>query len=202
MFGKLFDKFDDFDPEKMMEVVNLVWNNREKIMDLIERLPQILKDTGDGIESAGDGALNASALLLGTNEKPGAQKIAELAADALDRCQVEIDRAAEIMSKFGEEIDDIRIPSLKPEFREVMGFNVITGLDMGENKLVDNAADRMKGGADRLEDIGQDLKNVAAHLRDLGGTLTDTGQGLNNVGEKLKESGGTLRSVTNFASLK
>lgn len=196
MFGKLFDKFDDFDPEKMMEVVNLVWNNREKIMDLIERLPQILQDTGDGIESAGVGALNASSLLLGTKEKPGAQKIAEMAADALDRCQVEIEKAAEIMSHFGEEIDDIRIPSLKPEYKEVMGFNVITGLDMGENKLVDNAADRLKGGSDRLEDIGKDLKAVAGHLRELGGTLTDTGEGLNNVGEKLKESGGTLRSLT------
>ena len=200
MLGKIFDQFDDFDIEKLKEVVNLVWNNKEKILDLIERLPTMLKETGDGIESAGESALTASSLLLGDKKNPGAQQIAELAADALERCQAEIGKAAGIMEKFGGEIDDIRIPSFSPQYKEVMGFNVITGLDMGENKLIDNAADRLKDGSGRLEEISKDLKSVASHLRQLGGTLTDTGDGLSKVGAKLMESGGTLRSLTDLKS--
>ena len=44
MFGRLFDAMDDFDTKKVMEVVNLVWDNREQIMDLIERLPELLPE--------------------------------------------------------------------------------------------------------------------------------------------------------------
>ncbi|MEM9775164.1 MAG: hypothetical protein AAF902_11330 [Chloroflexota bacterium] len=197
MLGKILDNFDDFDVEKVMKVVNLVWDNRERFMELIEKLPDMLNDTGTSIEAAGDSALAASSLLLGDekSDTPSAGKISELAADALERCQVEIANAAKIMEKFGVEIDDIRIPSFEPEYKEVMGFNVITGVDIGENQMIDNAADRLKNGSDRMEEISKDLKNVAGYLRQLGGTLTNTGEGLDNVGHKLKESGGTLRSL-------
>ena len=197
MLGKILDNFDDFDVEKVMKVVNMVWENRERFMELIEKLPDMLNDTGNSIEAAGDSALAASSLLLGDKktDTPSAGKISEMAADALERCQEEIANAAKIMEKFGVEIDDIRIPSFEPEYKEVMGFNVITGVDIGENKMIDNAADRLKNGSDRMEEISKDLKNVAGYLRQLGGTLTNTGEGLDNVGHKLKESGGTLRSL-------
>ncbi|MFT5196733.1 MAG: hypothetical protein ACI9EW_004188 [Cellvibrionaceae bacterium] len=197
MFSKIMDQFDDFDMEKVMHVVNLVWDNKDRFLELIEKLPDMLNDTGTSIEAAGDSALAASSLLMGDpkSKTPSAGKISEMAADALERCQVEIANAAKIMEKFGVELDDIQIPSFKPEYKEVMGFNVITGVDMSENKMIDNAAERLKGGSDRMEEISKDLKSVAGYLRQLGGTLTNTGEGLDNVGHKLKESGGTLRSL-------
>ena len=197
MFGKILDNFDDFDVEKVMKVVNMVWENRERFMEIIEKLPEMLNDTGNSIEAAGDSALAASSLLMGDKKSntPSAGKISEMAADALERCQEEIANAAKIMEKFGVEIDDIKIPSFKPEYKEIMGFNVISGVDVGENQMIDNAAGRLKDGSDRMEEISKDLKNVAGYLRQLGGTLTNTGEGLDNVGHKLKESGGTLRSL-------
>ena len=200
MFDKLLNRFDDFDMEKLVEVVNLVWNNREKIMDLIENLPEMLRDTGDNIESAGDSAIRASAFLTG-DKKGGASagKMSELAAGALDRCFDEIQNASKVMAALGKELDDIKIPNVKPKYIEVLGNKVIGGIDFDEDGLFDNPAKRLQDGAGRLNVIGKDLGEVANNLRELGGMLTDTGKDLNNVGEKLKNSGSTLRS---FADLR
>ena len=195
MFKKIFDNFDDLDMDKLLEVVNLVWNNRDKIMDLVERLPELLDETGNTIESAGESAMNAAVFLTGgKDDTPSAGEVSEMAAKALDGCYRELRSVSRMLDRFGKELDDIRIPSLEPKYVEVMGIDVIGGLDFGESELFDNAADRLKGGSDRLDDISNDLRNVAKHLRNLGGALTDTGNDLNNVGVKLTQSGQTLRS--------
>ena len=122
MFNKLFDKFDDFDVEKVVEVVNLVWNNKDKFMDLIEHLPEMLKNTGDNIESAGESAVKASVFLMGDKKGgPSAGKMSVLAAGALERCFKEIQMASKVMASLGEELDDIRIPSVKPKYIEILG---------------------------------------------------------------------------------
>ena len=69
MLGKILDNFDDFDVEKVMNVVNMVWENRERFMEIVEKLPQMLQDTGDSIDAAGESALAASSLLLGDKKK-------------------------------------------------------------------------------------------------------------------------------------
>jgi hypothetical protein len=197
MFDKLFDRFEDFDVEKVVEVVNLVWNNRERFLELIDSLPKLLKETGESIESAGESAMKASVFLSGG--KAGALSagdLSEIAATALERCYKELKAAAKVMDSIGGELDDIRIPRLKPKYMELMGHKLIGGLDIGEEGLFDNAAGRLKHGSDRLDAIGTDLRLVASNLRDLGGVLTDTGKDLNDVGVQLKQSGGTLRSLS------
>lgn len=197
MFDKLFG-MENFDPNKVMEVVNLVWNNRERIMQLVERLPELLRETGESIESAGASALSASALLVGNKETPGVDDIAGLAASALERAQGEIQTVAQAMDRIGREIDDVRIPSVKAKYTDVMGYRLISGLDIGESQMVDDAAKRLKGGSDRLEEIGKDLRAVAQHLRELGTAITKAGDDLNGVGTQLKESGATLRSLMDW----
>ncbi len=200
MFGKLFDAMDDFDTKKVMEVVNLVWDNRDQIMELIERLPELLRETGDSIESAGSSAMNASAFLTGSRDDDSlsAKAMSDLAASALDRCYTQLQGVSSVMDKVGVELDELRIPTLEPTYTEVLGMNVVSGVEMGELQLLDNVAGRLKGGSDSLEEIGQDLKNVADQLRKLGGALNEAGGDLNNVGVKLQQSGNTLRSMTKF----
>ncbi|MGB1250348.1 MAG: hypothetical protein ACPG8W_06925 [Candidatus Promineifilaceae bacterium] len=195
MFKRIFDNFDDIDPKKLVEVVNLVWNNRDKFMDLIERMPALLRETGNSIESAGTSAMKASVFLVGDDDgSPSAKDISVMAANALERCQTELVEAAQIMAKIGDDIDDIRIPSFRPKHTEVLGIKVVNGFEMGENQLIDNAAGRLQQGASRLSEIGKDLRLVADNLRDLGGVLADTGGDLNNLGDQLRLSGQTLRS--------
>lgn len=200
MFGKLFNAIDDFDTKKVMEVVNLVWDNRERIMDLIERLPELLRETGDSIESAGASALNASAFLTGDHDDDAlsAKAMSELAASALERCYTQLQGVSNVMERVGEELDELRVPTLEPTYTEVLGMNVVSGVEMSELQLLDNVAHRLKGGSDSLEEIGKDLKNVADQLRHLGGALNEAGSDLNNVGVKLQQSGKTLRSMTKF----
>jgi hypothetical protein len=201
MFDKLLNRFDDFDMEKLVEVVNLVWNNREKIMDLIERLPEMLETTGDNIESAGESAVNASLFLMGDEKKdsPSAGSMSVMAAGALERCYKEIQAASKVMESLGEELDAVRIPSVKPKYIELMGNRVIGGIDFDEKGLLDDPANRLKDGSDRLQDIGKDLFEVAKNMRELGGMLTETGKDLNNVGVQLKKSGTTLRSFSDLS---
>ena len=199
MFRNLLDRIDI---EKLIEVVDLVWDNRAKIRNLVENLPQMLRETGDNIETAGASAVKASQFLVGGDgDTPGASKLSELAAAALDRSYEELNNVAQVMEKIGDEIDDVRIPSIKPKRREVMGISVVSGLDMGENKMVDRAADRIKDSADRLASISNDLKDVAHHLRGLGSVLNETGGDLGKVGSQLQESGVRLRSFSEMTDL-
>ncbi len=199
MFDKILGGFDDFDLDKVREVINLVWNNREKFIDLIDNLPTLLDDTGESIESAGASAMKASVFLSGDKKgSPSAGDLSDIAAKALDRCYTELNQAAKLMDSLGRDLDKVRIPSFKPTYSEVLGHKLMSGIDFGEEGLLDNAADRLKDGSDRLEAIGKDLRLVSGNLRELGGVLTDTGKDLNNVGVQLKKSGGQLRSLSHL----
>jgi hypothetical protein len=117
---------------KIMEVVEFVWNNRQRILDLIERLPDLLQETGQNIESAGQSAVKTSLFLKGGDDvETNASDLSSKAAVALTRAYEEIKDVAEMMAKIGDEMDDIRIPTFEPEYREVLGLKVISGLDMG-----------------------------------------------------------------------
>jgi ABC-type transporter Mla subunit MlaD len=203
MFGKMKDLFDDFDAEKVMEVVNLVWNNREKFIDLVEQLPEMLQQTGDTISSAGESAVQASLVLSGgKDEDSGADDLLRQAAVALDKCTRGIAAASTVMGRVGGQLDEVRIPSVKPQFTEVMGFNVISGLDLGEESLLGKAADQLREGSGDLQEIKENLQAVAGNMRQLGTALAKVSGDLNNVGLQLQESGGTLRSVSELGSRK
>ena len=104
------------------------------------------------------------------------------------------------MDDFGKEIDDITIPNVIPSYTEVMGFNVVSGIEFGEANLVDDAADRLKRGSDRLEDIGSEFRQVAEQMRLLGKKLTDAGGDLNEVGGQLRKSGVVLHDLSKIGT--
>jgi methyl-accepting chemotaxis protein len=196
MLNQLLQSFDGLNSEKILESVNHVINNRDKIINLVEKLPKLLQDTGDTIEAAGQSAVRASLVLTGDGKtQGGVDDLAQLAASALDRCQKELQSVAGTMNHLGQEIDDIRIPSVQPKFIEVVGLKVVGGLEFGESQLVDNAAERLKQESKRLEQIGDDLLTVATQLRELGKAMNQTGRDLNGVGQKLEQGGRTLRSM-------
>jgi hypothetical protein len=191
------DKLDDIDFEKLMKMADLFMDNKDKIFDVIERIPLMLKETGDTMEAAGNSAMKASTFLVGGQKgKPSAKEVSELAADALERCYKEIAQVAKFMDELGDDLDKINIPNIKPRFIEALGHKVVSGIELGEDQLFDNAAGKLQDGSRRLGTIGGDLSAVAKHLRGLGATLADAGTDLNVVGEKLKQGGTTLKGVT------
>ena len=184
--------------DDILDVVRYVMDHREAIADLLQQLPELLGKTGDCIEAAGTSAVKASALLTGdeTDDAMSVRDLANLAAKALDRCQKQLTAAAKIMDSLGTEIDDVRIPTLTPEYSEVMGFSVVSGLELGELAITDKAAGRLKKGSQQISEVGKDFKMVATQMRKIGGTLTKAGGDLNNVGSQLKQSGGLLKAFS------
>ena len=208
------------DREKIIEAVDLVWENRDqlaqvlefvrdnkdRIIGMLDDLPEMLGKTGGYIEAAGASAIKASAFLTGENDDDdsiSAHDLAELAANALERCYTELQSAANIVDGLGSQLDGITIPSIKPEYIEVMGFNVIGGIELGESNLIDDAGEQLRNGSDRLKEVGKDLGAVAIHMRKLGAALTETGGDLKSVGGQLQQSGGMLRTLsgTEFTSI-
>lgn len=222
----LVDAFWD-DREKILETANMVWDQRERfgtvvayvsenqdqitgvldfvernkdrLLDLADRLPELLRGAGSGLETAGLGAVRASALLTGKGEEDGAISAYELtgmAALALERCNLQLEQVAALIQDLGEKIDAIRIPSINPTFTEFMGHRVMTGLGLQEDALADDVAARFRDGAGRLSEISDDFSDVAVRLTALGASLTHSGRNLDAVGRKLQDSGHTLRQAS------
>ena len=225
MLNKVLDVLDDFDfervtqtvdmvwddREKILGSVNLVWDNRDDIMDvvgyvmshrdmigtLLDKLPELLSKTGDYIESAGQSAVRASEFLTGADGEEGLsiRDLTELAAKALERCEEELKDVAQFINNLGDKVDGITIPSFEPTYSEIMGFNVISGIEFGESNLIDDAGEQLQKGSQRLAEIGKEFQAVAGHMRTLGGSVTSAGGDLNQVGSQLSQSGDLLRGI-------
>lgn len=195
-FGK--QKFgNNFDTGKLFEAITFIWENRERLMELVEQLPDLMREAGDNMQAAGSSATSAAAFLTG--EKAGRRSVrdmADVAATALESSKDELQAAAELLEHFGEELEAIRIPFFKPQFMDVMGMELVSGLNMGEQQLFDNPGGRLKSSAERLKQISTSLTEVSSQMREMGDVLTDMGYAMKNVGEQLQNGGQTLHRFT------
>lgn len=191
--GSVWDNRDE-----LMDVLEWFRENRERVMGLLQKLPDLVSSAGDGIGRAGESAVSAAKFLVGGDgdDEFSAADLARTAADALDRCREELADARELIAKLGDEIDDVRIPSVTPKYVKVAGLKVISGLDIGEQSLTDSAADRLRNGAARIGGVSDGLETVSEQLRRLGGAVTDAGANLESVGGFLSESGLTLSNIS------
>ncbi|MEM8934594.1 MAG: hypothetical protein AAGE94_25595, partial [Acidobacteriota bacterium] len=208
--GKAKDLADQLwdDRDKISEAVTLVWDNKDELagvldfvrdhgddlLDLLKKVPDILGQAGDGLTLAGSSAVQAGGWLV--DEKGGVAKFAEIAADAIEACLEQLGKAVDLLADLGDEIDGISIPSFEPKFSDVMGFSVVTGLDIGEMSLTDQAAGKIRSGSEQLDGIAGNLAGASDALRALGGKVADAGGELESVGLQLHDSGQTLTTVT------
>jgi hypothetical protein len=99
------DSFGD-NKDRILEAVDWVWDHREELIDLTQRLPELLGQVGESLAVAGDGAVRASGLLTG-EDGDSVGGLTGAAADALDRCLDQIDTAAELMAGVADQVDDV-----------------------------------------------------------------------------------------------
>jgi ABC-type transporter Mla subunit MlaD len=184
--------------DMLKQVMAFIGDQRERVMDMLDNLPQLLAQTGRWMEYAGTSAKRAGAFLAGADGDPdslSAQDIAEAVAKVLEHCQNEVRMAATTIDKVSDQVGDVRIPSIKPKYTEVMGLQLISGLQLKENELIENASERLKNGANRLEALSAQFDTFAEQIRMLGKTLTDTGLDIQKVGDQLAKSGGNLHAL-------
>ena len=157
--------------DKIIAAVDFVWDNRERIADVIENLPETLRKTGDTIEGAGGSAIKASAMLTGRGDSDvNASELSQTAATALTRTYKQIQSAATIMDDL---YDDLKMLP-----------------------MLGSAAGRLQTGSASLNEISGDLSQVATMLGKLSGVLLDAGDDPNNVGQNLLSSGQTLKGIS------
>lgn len=209
--GKVKDVVETIwdDKDKIGEVVDLVWSNRDRLvpvldwvkdngddlLDLLERVPAILGRAGSALVDAGESAVTAAGWLVGQADD-GVVELVEVAAKALDSCWDELDDVGKLLATLGDRIDDVEIPTIAPKYTEVMGFDVVTGIDFGADPFLDGVADRMRDGAVRVEGVANGLTTVAEQLRGVASRVVDAGNDLEKVGKQLGSSGSSLMAMS------
>lgn len=129
MFGKLGNVLGDLDLRKLGQVADAVWDikddvgdavrfvveHRDDLLKLIQNLPTLLGQAGDAIETAGGAALRGATFLAGGNDGGiSAKDLAQVAGEAIDRCQKELHAAIGVLERVGDLLDNIRSPASSP----------------------------------------------------------------------------------------
>lgn len=206
--------FAGADMEKVLGALGDMWEHRDQLVDLVQwfgrykdrvismvkDLPDLVATAGGGMGTAGDSAQKAAAFLVGEGDGISAKELTEIAANALAKCREELGNVRDLIAHLGDEIDDLRIPTVEAKFAELGGIRVIKGIDIGESKLTDQAADRLRQGADRIGSISDALETVSGHLSTLGGKVTEAGESLGTAGQYLTRSGAQLQSLMGAGS--
>ncbi|WP_088283672.1 hypothetical protein [Kineosporia sp. A_224] len=204
--------FAGVDPDRVKDVVSAVWDHKDDVASAVEfvrdhgddlvrlaaRLPELLGSVSQFLTGAADDARGAAAFLTGDGgaESSGVKALAALAGEALDACRRELASARDLLDKVGDELADVPIPSVRPTYSEVLGHKLVTGLDLGEGKLLGAASARVREGAERFDGVGAELAKVADVLRKIGGLVDHAGQGLADTATKLEHGGQALGKLT------
>lgn len=185
------------DPRKLVDLVDTLWDSRGKIveavnflsdnrdaitsaigfvqehadelLDLAKKLPDLLGSAGAALDTAGEGAIQASQMLLGD----GGVSVAGLADDAgaaLEAAQAEL---AAVMALFDQ-----------------------AGASLARVPLVGDVVQPFIDGAARIGAVADQLGSVGTQVRGLGGVITSAGGDLGGVGAALSSSGVALQRLT------
>ena len=205
--------FAGVDADRVKDVVAAVWDHKDEVAaavgfvrehgdDLVRlaaRLPELLGSVSEFLTGAADDARSAAGFLTGAGghgADGGVKALAALAGEALDTCRTELASARDLLGKLGDELADVPIPSVRPTYSEVLGHKLVTGLDLGEGRLLESASRRLRDGAERFDGVGAELAKVADVLRRIGGLVDDAGQGLAATAAKLEHGGKALGGLT------
>ena len=205
--------FAGVDPDRVKDVVAAVWDHKDEVAaavgfvrehgdDLVRlagKLPELLGSVSEFLTEAAGDARSAAGFLTGEGAHGadgGVKALAALAGAALDACRTELASARDLLDKLGDDLAGVPIPSVKPTYSEVLGHKLVTGLDLGEGRLLESASRRVRDGAERFDGVGAELAKVADLLRRIGGLVDDAGQGLASTAAKLERGGKALGGLT------
>ena len=149
------------DVGQLREVVDLVWSNKDALIELITRLPTLLGDAGESMHVAGKGARQASALL-----SSDVHNLAIEAADTLDALGGPLSQVADVLSEMGRLLD--RVP--------LVG-NVASPVTRGLGALSEVTAG-IDSVSVQIRSLGSKLGDVGAGLDAMGGSLEGGGAAL------------------------
>lgn len=177
------------------DVIDFVRDLPENVGELLGKLPQLLDGLGSGLADAGEQAQKAALTLVGADGKGGARASLSHGSDTVGQITEQLAKAGAMLAAVAEDIGEIGIPSLEPKHSEIMGFKVISGVDITTNPILAGPAGKLKEGADTISGVSANLTSLAGDLGNLSDILGKVGAALDGLGGRLGDSGGQIRGL-------
>lgn len=204
--GKLFDKvgMDGVgdtvgwvveNKDGLGKAIDFIRDLDDKIPELIKTLPGLLASLGGGLAEAGEQAQRAAVTLLGADGEGGAKALLSRGSGALTSMTDQLSGAASAIAEVADDVGKVGIPSFEAKYTEVVGFRVISGVEMDTNPILKGPADKLKAGADTVTDVTGNITELAADLAQLAGVMAAIGGALDGLGERLGSSGNQIRGL-------
>jgi ABC-type transporter Mla subunit MlaD len=190
--GDIGKIFDNTPAEGLKDVVAFFMDHRDeldKIIGIVQSAPAMLTKMADGLGDAGDNAKTAAVSLAGNAGKGGAAGNLTTGAGTLNRVGGQLGEAAEFLGDVAQFMAGVDIPNVTPKFANVAGVKIVSGIDIGKDKLLADPAKRLADTSKTLTNAKGDLAGLADNLEDLARILTMVGGALDKLGDGLKASG-------------
>lgn len=201
--------FGDFDVDDIAKAAAFVAENRDDFVKLLalfkdmpdgvtgflRQLPHFLEALGGGLAQAGEQAARAAHALVGDDGAGGAKRALVGGADVMASTREQLGRAAGMLTGVATQLDEIDIPEVSAKYSHIAGFDVITGLEFGSNKLLGGPAQSLAEGAQTVTAVAGNLDLLSTALRELSDILGSVGEALDGLGERLTSSGTSVRGL-------
>ena len=190
--GDLTKMLDKTPLDKVGEVIEFFLAHRDeldKLIAVVASAPALLSKVGDSLGDAGDRAKDAAVSLAGTAGKGGAAGTLTRGAGTLTHVGDQLAEAADFLGDVAGFLAKVDIPNVDVKYSKVAGVNIVSGIDIGSDKLLEEPAARLASTAKTLTNAKGDLAGLADNLEDLARILTAVGGALDKLGDGLKTSG-------------
>ena len=185
----------------IFEVLKLIWQRKDDLARFLDRLPALLRDAGEGIETAGDTTRLVGQYMRGGQSAPvNARQIMTQTANYFEGGRTIVRTAAQVIGQAADVLGSIQVPVLEIDNDVidlgVMGkWNVVKSISVENKRLLQPASDLLDSGSDQLNDLGQNLKDIAEQLDALAAWFDSAGREMDKAGLKLIDGGKALQEL-------
>jgi hypothetical protein len=205
-FGKLFGKVgggqvgEAFkwvtdNKDTLGDAIEFIQDLDDHVVRLLKQLPDLLDGLGSSLADAGEQAQRAALTLVGDDGKSGAQATLSHGAGMLGGITEQLGKAAATLADVAEDVGNVGIPSIEPQFTEILGLKVISGVDIETNSILAGPAGKLKDSATTVGGVTKNLGELADDLDNIADVLGKVGEALGNLGGRLGDSGSQIKGV-------
>ncbi|HEX2091126.1 MAG TPA: hypothetical protein VHG28_01945 [Longimicrobiaceae bacterium] len=190
----------------LLTVLRYLWDNSDQLIPLLERLPPAMRAAGEGLETAGDGAVLAGNA-LGGDAAAGVNAAGVLreATAALEQARLQLQAIAGDVRAAADALDQVTVPSIdftKQRFNlSMIGLGqpeLVTGVSVGQQHpdFLAPLRTRIRSGADLLDaNLADDLRTATERLERMSTALEDSGNRIRSLGASLRTGGTALKEL-------
>ena len=184
-----------------IQLLKLLWTKRNELLTLFDKLPLLLHDAGEGIESAGKNTRIFGAYLHGGEPAPtSARQITAQTAEYLNASHQLIKNAAQVIGQAGNLLNQVNVPMVKFSYVTMdlgpLGtWKVVERIDIENKRLFDQVAGALHESQNNFTNMGNDLKKAAEQLEAFSRWFDVAGKEMDVVGDKLIQGGRALQEI-------